>query len=85
MVRITIRIEDNLKERIAAAADRLRKTPHAFVLDAIAQSVEHTELDDVFHRVAEKRWANLLATGKSVLWEEAKAWIEARSRGERAP
>jgi myo-inositol catabolism protein IolC len=56
---------------------------HAFILDAIAQTVEQAELDDAFHRVADERWAKVLATGKAVPWDAAKSWIEARSRGER--
>lgn len=83
----TIRIEDDLKARIAAAAaaERAGKTAHAFILDAIAQTVEQEEQDLAFHRLAEERWANLLATGQSVAWDDAKAWLEARSRGQRAP
>jgi predicted transcriptional regulator len=79
----TIRIEDDLKARVAAAAERAGKTTHAFILDAIAQTVEQVELDEDFHRVADERWAKVLATGKTVPWDEAKAYLEARSRGER--
>jgi predicted transcriptional regulator len=81
---IRIRIEDGLKARLAAAAERAGKTAHAFILDAIAETVEQVELDDDFHRVADKRWAKLLATGKTVPWETAKAYLAARARGERA-
>ena len=79
----TIRIEDDLKARVAAAAERAGKTAHAFILEAIAQTVEQIELDDEFHRVADERWAKVLATGKTVPWDDAKAYLEARSRGER--
>ena len=79
----TIRIDDALKTRVAAAADRAGKTAHAFILDAIAQTVEQIESDDEFHRVADARWAKVLATGKTVGWGQAKAFLEARSRGER--
>jgi len=81
----TIRIEDELKVRVAAAAARAGKTAHAFILEAIAQTVEQVEQDDAFHRVADERWAKILATGKTVKWDGAKAWLEARSRGERPP
>jgi predicted transcriptional regulator len=84
MTTTTIRIDDNLKARVAAAAERAGKTAHAFILDAIAQTVEQVELDEAFHRVADERWANILATGKTVPWDDAKIWIEARSRGERS-
>ncbi len=84
MATTTIRIGDDLKARVAAAAERAGKTAHAFILDAIARRVEQVELDDAFHRVADGRWAKILATGKTVPWDEAKAWLEARSRGERS-
>ncbi|MBW6493183.1 MAG: ribbon-helix-helix domain-containing protein [Burkholderiaceae bacterium] len=80
----TIRIEDELRTRVAAAAERTGKTAHAFMLDAIAQTVEQVELDDEFHRVADQRWAKVLASGKTVPWNDAKAYLEARARGERA-
>lgn len=79
----TIRIEEELKARVAAAAERAGKSAHAFILDAIAQTVEQAELDDEFHRVADERWAKVLATGRTVPWDEAKTWLEARARGER--
>jgi predicted transcriptional regulator len=81
----TIRIDDSLKTRIATAAARAGKTPHAFILDAIAETVEQAERDEAFHRLAGKHWANVLASGKTVPWDEARSWIEARSRGERPP
>ncbi|HET6236888.1 MAG TPA: DUF1778 domain-containing protein [Acetobacteraceae bacterium] len=79
----TIRIDDDLKARIAAAAEPAGKTAHAFILDAIAQTAEQVEVDEAFHRVADERWAKVLATGKTVPWDDAKAWFGARSRGER--
>lgn len=83
MATTTIRVDDDLKARIAAAAERAGKTAHAFILDAIAQRVEQDEQDEAFHRVADERWAKVLATGKTVPWDDAKAWLAARSRGER--
>jgi uncharacterized protein (DUF1778 family) len=80
----TIRIEEQLKERLAAAAQLSGKTPHAFILDAIAQTVEQVEIDAQFDRLAEERWARVLATGNTVPWEAAKAYLQARARGERA-
>jgi predicted transcriptional regulator len=79
----TIRIEPDLKARIAAAAERAGKTAHAFIVDAIAQTVEQAELDDEFHRVADDRWANVLTSGQTVAWDKAKVWLEARSKGKR--
>ena len=78
----TIRIEDELKERIAAAAQLSGKTAHAFILDAIAQTVEQVEVEAELDRLADERWNRVLATGKTVPWEDAKAYLEARARGD---
>jgi predicted transcriptional regulator len=83
MTTTTIRIEDDLKARIAAVAERSGKTTHAFILDAIAQTVEQAELDEEFHRIADARWAKVLASGKTVRWVDASAYLQARARGER--
>lgn len=83
MTTTTIRIEDDLKARVATAAERAGKTAHAFMLEAIAHTVEQAELDEAFHRIADERWAQVLATGRTVPWDDAKAWLEARSRRER--
>jgi predicted transcriptional regulator len=80
----TIRIEEDLKARLTAAATLSGKSPHAFILEAIAQQVEQVEIDTEFDRLADARWARVLATGETVPWDEAKAWLEARARGEKA-
>lgn len=82
---ITIRINDSLKARLGTAAAHAGKTPHAFILDAITQSVEQSEADAEFHRIADERWAAFLASGKSVAWDDAKTWLVARSNGHRPP
>jgi len=73
----TIRIDDHLKARIAEAAERGGKTAHAVILDAIAQTVEQDEWGDAFDRVADERWARIVATGTTVPWDDAKAWLDA--------
>jgi uncharacterized protein (DUF1778 family) len=80
----TIRIEDELKERITAAAQLSGKTAHAFILDAIAQTVEQVEVDAEFDRLADGRWARVLATGKTVPWDDARLYLEARARGDKS-
>ena len=82
MTTTTIRIDDALKARIAAAAERAGKTAHAFIVDTIAATVEQVEQDEAFHRIADARWAKVLASGKTVSWDDAKPYLEARARGE---
>lgn len=80
----TIRIEDDLKERVGAAARRLGKTPHAFMLEAIARTVDEVERDDALRRVVEERWAGFLRDGEAVSSEDMARWVRARVRGEKA-
>ena len=75
----TIRIEDELKARVAAAAQQMGKSSHAFIVDALAQTVEQVELDAAFHTLADERWANIRTTGKTVAWDDAKAYLTARA------
>jgi predicted transcriptional regulator len=81
MTTTTIRIEESLKARIAAAADRAGKTAHAFILDAISQTIDQAELDHEFQKIADARWKAIVVSGKTVPWEETKAYLVARSRG----
>lgn len=44
-----------------------------------AQAVEQVEADDELHRLADERWAKVLATGKMVPWNDAKTCLKARA------
>ncbi len=76
----TIRLDDRLKARVAAAAERVGKTPREFILDATWVAVEQSELADNFHRIANKRWAKILATGETVSWDDMRTYLENRAR-----
>jgi len=77
----TIRIDDDLKARVAAAAERAGKTAHGFIVDAIAQATEQSELESDFHLVAARRLAKIIATGEGVPLGEAREYLLARVRG----
>ena len=78
----TIRLDDTMKDRIAVAADHAGKSAHAFILDAISQTVEQAEIDTEFNDIADERWKVILACGKTVSWEDAKAYLTSKSLGE---
>ena len=84
MCTTTIRIHDDLKSRVAAAAEQMGKTTHAFVLNALVQTIEKVKLDKAFHALADERWAKLRTTGKTVAWDDVKVYLTARAQGERA-
>jgi predicted transcriptional regulator len=84
MTTTTIRMDDALKARIAAAAERIGKSSHAFILDSLSETVDRIETDEELHRIADARWTALKETGKSVAWTDAKKYLEARASGKKA-
>jgi len=62
---------------------RHRAAPWCRLVEALTHAVEQAEVDEAFHREADARWATLLADDKSVPLDHARAWLEARARGER--
>jgi predicted transcriptional regulator len=84
MATTTIRIPDDLKARVAAAAKREGKTAHSFILEAIAEKAEQEERRSDFDAVAERRFAEIVASGKTVPWGEMRAYLEDRLAGKAA-
>ena len=77
----TIRLSEELKARVAAAAERAGITAHSFILEAIAEKAEQAERRADFHDVAEKRYADLVASGKTIPWEKMRRFLEDRIAG----
>lgn len=79
----TIRLPEELKDRVAHAAKRAGMTSHAFILDAIAQRVKQEEQRNDFLDTAERRYAEIVATGKTIPWEEMRTYLENRLTGKK--
>lgn len=84
MTTTTIRMPDDLKNRVAAAAKRAGTTAHGFILAAIAEKAEAEELRADFDAVAEDRYARIVTTGKAVPWAEMRGYLEDRLAGKAA-
>lgn len=84
MATTTIRIPNDLKARVAAAAERAGKTPHSFILEAIAEKAEQEERRSDFDDVAERRLADIVALGKTIPWREMRTYLEDRLAGKAA-
>jgi predicted transcriptional regulator len=80
----TIRLPQDLKARILAAAKRAGKTPHGFIVEAIAEKADEAERRSDFHDVAEKRYSQIAASGKTIPWSEMRAYLEDRVAGKKA-
>ena len=80
----TIRLPQDLKKRIARAAERAGSTAHSFILEAIAEKAEQEERRTEFQDTAERRHAEILASGKTVPWSEMRRYLERRLTGKKA-
>jgi predicted transcriptional regulator len=77
----TIRLPEDLKARVAAAAKRAGTTTHGFILEAIAEKTKQDELRADFDAVAEVRFARIVASGKTIPWQEMRGYLEERLTG----
>ena len=80
----TIRLPQDLKARVAAAAKRAGTTAHGFILEAIAEKTDSEERRSDFHDVAEKRYSGIAASGKTIPWSEMRTYLENRIAGKKA-
>ena len=80
----TIRLGD-LKDRVATAAEQAGKSTHAYIVDAIAESVARDEQRAEFVGAALARRAKFRATGRTVSFGDMEAYAMASARGELPP
>ena len=64
MATTTIGTSDDLKARVAAAAERAGKTSHSFILEAIAGRAEQTERRSDFDDVVEWQYCRHRRVGQ---------------------
>jgi myo-inositol catabolism protein IolC len=72
---------EDLKARVAAAAKRADTTAHGFILEAIAEKAAQEDLRADFDAVAEDRYARIVASGKTIPWQEMRGYLEERLAG----
>ncbi|CAI0693495.1 ribbon-helix-helix protein, CopG family [Serratia proteamaculans] len=80
----TIRIPEELKARVAAVAEQAGVTSHSFILQAIAEKTQQEELRRNFEEEAEKRYANIVATGETIPWSDMRSYLESYVAGDTA-
>lgn len=81
----TIRLPDELKHRIASAAERAGKTTHSFILEAITEKAELEERRAGFDAEVDARLSTMIESGKTVAWSEVRAYLQQRAHGETLP
>jgi predicted transcriptional regulator len=80
----TIRLPEDLKARVAKAAKHAGTTAHGFILEAIAEKAVQEERRSEFDAIAEERYAGIVASGKTIPWNEMRGYLEARIVGKPA-
>ena len=80
----TLRLPDELRERITKLAEKSGRTAHGVMLDAIAQKVEEEELRASFHEEADARFTEMMASGAGIPWHDMRAYLQARASGKTA-
>jgi predicted transcriptional regulator len=81
MTTTTIRLPDELKARVSQAAARAGTTAHSFILNAIEEKTRQDERHADFHKVANQRYADILAGGKTIPWTDMRRYLEDRLNG----
>ena len=80
----TIRLPEDLRVRLKEAAERAGTTAHSFILDAIAEKTEHAERRSDFESLANSRYAKIIASGKTIPWNEMRQYLDDRVQGKKA-
>jgi predicted transcriptional regulator len=79
----TIKLPPRLKARIAPLARRSGRSPHAWMLDALAREAEREELREEFIDAAIESARAIDAGAPVYAMEEVHAWLRARVAGKR--
>ena len=79
----TIRLPDDLKEKVARAAKRAGTTSHNFILEAIAEKAELSEQRNSFLSVAESRYKAIVASGRTIPWADMQRYLKGKAAGKK--
>lgn len=77
----SIHLTAELRARLACAVERTGKTTQSFILEAITEKLEREELRPGFEEDASGRFANIVASGKTITWVEMRRYLEERVAG----
>jgi len=85
MATTSLKLPDALKQRVKTLAELAGKSPHAFMLEAIAVEAERAEKYQAFLARGEASLKHYQETGIAYAAEEVHAFIRAELRGENPP
>jgi predicted transcriptional regulator len=80
----SIKLDDELKNRVQHLAGLRQRTPHWIMREAIAQYVEREEKRESFRQEALASWKHYQETGLHLTLEDADDWLAKLEAGEEA-
>ncbi len=80
----SVKLDDNLKNRIQHLADARHRSSHWIMCEAIRDYVEREEKRESFKQDAQQAWNTYQANGLHLTLEEADAWLAKLEVGEDA-
>ncbi|MFZ5491093.1 MAG: CopG family transcriptional regulator [Pseudomonadota bacterium] len=72
----TIRLPEELKQRVRLAAERAGTTAHGFILQAIVEKTEREALRQDLDETANRRYAAIVASGETISWQDMRRYLE---------
>lgn len=77
----SIKLDDDLKNRIQHLAESRRRSAHWIMREAITQYIEREEKREAYLRDAQNAWEEFQRTGLHVTAEEADEWLAQLAAG----
>lgn len=75
----TLKLSDQLKQRVSAVVEGTGKSPHAFMVEAIERQTSLAERRKSFIADALKAREEVLRTGKAYAFEDVRRYYAARA------
>lgn len=83
MAATSLKLPENLKRRIERLAGAANKTPHAFMVEALSQEVDRSELRERFASDADVAEDETMKSGRAIPLEVAFDYLEMRVAGKK--
>ncbi|GHV56623.1 hypothetical protein FACS189460_1740 [Deltaproteobacteria bacterium] len=81
----SIRIDEGLRGRLEAFAQRQRRTPNFIINEALQDYLEMKEREEDIIKAAKEAWAEFQVTGRGADWPEVRDWIDSWDGPEEQP
>lgn len=81
----SIKLDDDIKQRVRSLAESRKRTSHWVMREAIAQYVEREEKREALRQDTLKAWQELQETGLHATAEEIDRWLQNWGTDDEAP